>query len=290
MNACPVCQAALRDWFEKGSRHLARCVSCGLIIVREGVARTSTGASIYEAEETVFLADGNEAYYLDHETAFTNARLKLDWVARDLASGRRLLDAGSNFGHFLKLAAERFDARGLDLSPQAVAWSREHLGVESTVMSIYALPDGLREFDAVTCWDVIEHLPDPLGALRALRSSLKPGGLLFLSTPDAGSVAARLLGRRWHYLDPLQHITVFSRENLRQALAAAGLAVLRTGTLGHSYRLRYVFDRLAYLHRDGVLGAAAVAGRWAARPLLGRSVRLDLRDVLVLTASRKDGG
>ena len=70
----------------------------------------------------------------------------------------------------------------------------------------------------------------------------------------------------------------------------AGLAVLRTGTLGHSYRLRYVFDRLAYLHRDGVLGAAAVAGRWAARPLLGRSVRLDLRDVLVLTASRKDGG
>jgi SAM-dependent methyltransferase len=287
--ACPLCRVAMRPWCVKAGRHLVRCPSCRLIVVREGLALTRSGVSIYEADdESVFRADGNEGYYLDHETNLQNSRRKLAWVAHELPAGARLVDAGSNFGHFLAVARERYAASGFDVSPMAVAAARERFGVESIVASVYALPASLGSADAVTCWDVIEHLPDPLAALRALRALLRPGGLLFLSTPDAGSPVARVLGRRWHYLDPVQHITVFGRANLGTALARAGFAVVRVGSLGHDYRVRYVFDRLAYLHRRGVLGGAVAAARALARPLGGRSIHLDLGDVAIVTAVRTE--
>ncbi len=256
------------------------------MVVPEGIATNERGVSIYEAEENVFAADGNDGYYMDHESNLANSRLKLDWVRHDLAPGARLLDAGSNFGHFLKVAQEHYDASGFDLSAAAVAWAGEHFGVRSTVASVYdaGIPEG--SFDAATSWDVVEHLADPLAALEQIRRVLRPGGRLFLSTPDAGSVTARVMGRRWHYLDPVQHITVFSRANLRRALERAGYSVIRMGSLGHRYRIRYVFDRLRYLHPRGLLGAAVSSGRFLANPFKDRSIYLQLGDVVVATASR----
>ena len=67
---------------------------------------------------------------------------------------------------------------------------------------------------------------------------------------------ARVLGRRWHYLDPVQHITVFSRSTLRTLLEQTGFEVVEMASLGHSYRVRYVFDRLRYLHPAGAVGLA----------------------------------
>jgi SAM-dependent methyltransferase len=138
----------------------------------------------------------------------------------------------------------------------------------------------------VTSWDVLEHLADPLAALERLRRLLRPGGRLFLSTPDAGSLTARLMGRRWHYLDPVQHITVFSRDNLRRALERAGFSVVRMGVLGHRYRVGYVFDRLRYLHPQGLIGAAVSLGRFLGRLFGNRSIYLQLGDVVVMTAVR----
>jgi SAM-dependent methyltransferase len=279
----------MHDWCVKVGRHLLRCPSCRLIVVREGLALTSSGVSIYEADdESVFQADGNEGYYLDHETNLENSRRKLAWVARDLPAGARLLDAGSNFGHFLAVAGEGYRASGFDVSPMAVRASHQRFGVESFVASVYALPPSLGPFDGITCWDVIEHLPDPLAALRNLRTLLRPGGFLFLSTPDAGSIVARVLGRRWHYLDPVQHITLFGRANLSAALERSGFAPVRVASIGHDYRLRYVFDRLAYLHRRGPLGAGVRLARWLSRPLRGRAVHLDVGDVAIVTAVRTE--
>lgn len=255
-------------------------------MVPEGVATNEHGQSIYEAEDNVFGADGNDGYYMDHESNLANSRLKLEWVRRDLAPGARLLDAGSNFGHFLTVAQEHYDATGFDLSPAAVAWSKQQFGVRSTVASVYntGLPEG--SFDGVTSWDVVEHLADPAAALDQLRRLLRLGGRLFLSTPDAGSLTARVMGRRWHYLDPVQHITVFSRDNLARLLKQAGFSILRMGSMGHRYRIRYVFDRLRYLHPKGPLAWVVSGGRLLATPFGDRSIYLQLGDVVVVTAIR----
>jgi SAM-dependent methyltransferase len=285
---CPLCGAAFRDWFVKQGRRLVYCPGCRLVSVPGGVTLTGEGVSIYEGEDNVFLRDGNAAYYLD-ETNLRSCHVKLAWVRGFLKDGASLLDVGANYGHFLKAAQAAYPAAvGFDLSPQAVRWSRHHFRVRNHTASLYDPPRALRgPYEGVTCWDVIEHVPDPLAALDNLRALVAPGGYLFLSTPDAGSLVARLMGRAWHYLDPEQHLHLFSRSNLGRALRRAGFDVLAFRSFGRYYRVRYVIDRLLHLHRNPLLRLGVALGTLPLRPLRECSVYLQLGDVVGVAARRR---
>jgi SAM-dependent methyltransferase len=286
---CPICQGAFHFWFSRGARHYERCGDCGLLVVPEGLALDSAGVSIYESvDESVFEIDGNDGYYFDDDTNLANSHRKLAFVERYLPHGSRLLDAGANFGYFLKTACESYRASGFELSPTAAAWSRRTFGVANVAGSVYDPPKDGVPWDAVTSWDVIEHLADPETALRRLAGLLRRRGWLFLSTPDAGSLVARVLGRRWHYLDPVQHITVFSRANLEALLASTGYETVQMGSLGHGYRVRYVFDRLCHLHPGGAIGLALRAARVLSRPVARLSIYLQLGDVVIVAARLRD--
>lgn len=281
---CKICGGPEQPWFTRQERQLVRCTGCGLVSVPDGLVRDAAGVSIYESEDNIFVQEGNDAYYLD-ETNLWSCRLKVDWIRRLCPSGR-LLDAGANYGHFLKEAQEDYDASGFELSPQAVRWSREKLGVRNEVGSIYDPPAAEESFDVVTSWDVIEHLEDPLGALTRLRELLKPGGCLFLSTPDAGSGMAKLLGSRWYYLDPIQHLNLFSFKNLSLCLQRSGFEVLERCSFGRYYRLQYIADRLGQLYRRGVLKALMTCGTSVIRLFGSRSVYIKLGDVMGVAARR----
>lgn len=286
-SSCPLCAAPARPWFVKAGRTVARCASCRVVFVPEGLARTPSGATIYEADAPVFLADGNDEYYLDDESNLASARDKVRWVRAFVRDGARVLDVGSGFGHFLEAASANFAATGLELGPLAVERARLRFGVSCVVGSVYAMPEALSgPFDAVTAWDFIAHVPNPAAALAAMARVLRPGGHIFLSTPDARSVAARALGRHWHYLDPVQHIVLFGRETLGDALEKAGFEPAGWRSFGHHYRLRYVFDRLRYLHR-GPLGWGAALGRALAIPILDHPIYVRLGDVLGVAARRR---
>jgi SAM-dependent methyltransferase len=285
--ACIACGRTGAHWTRKAGRDVWRCPACRLLWVPEGLVVDAAGRSIYEEETPIFLQDGNEQYYLD-ETNLLSCRHKLAWVSAHLPRGSCLLDVGANFGHFLSLARDQYAATGLEVSPAAVKWSREHFGVDNHVGSIYAHPAEIAPpYDAVTLFDVIEHVPDPEGAAAAIARLLAPSGLLFVSTPDARSAVARALGRRWHYLDPVQHIFLFGRENLARVLERAGFDVLEARTFGHHYRLGYVFDRLAYLHHGSALGRAARVAGTALRPVAHRSLYVNAHDVMGLCARRR---
>lgn len=265
-----------------------RCAGCGLITVPERVPGDELASYIGGGADSVFFRDGNEHYYLD-ESNEMSARAKLAWVSEYVPSGSRLLDAGSNFGHFLQVARAAYAASGFDVSPVAICWSHEHLGVNAVTASIYDLSQfASASFDVVTAWDVIEHLVNPLEALRQLHRVLRPGGLIFVSTPDAGSRVARALGGHWHYLDPEQHRTLFSRATLRSALERSGFRVRALRTFGRHYRAGYVIDRLRHVH-PGI--AAVIPERAAAylRARLAFKVYIDLGDVCGIMAERVNG-
>jgi SAM-dependent methyltransferase len=282
--ACPLCGAALDAGYLKLGRRVHTCRSCGHITVPEGVAVGPDGRSIYESPRPVFEQDGNIEYYLDESTTVA-ARDKAALVGRFCAPGTRLLDAGASYGHFLAVAQERFDACGLEINQAAVEWSIRHFGVRNTVGSVYAPPPGLAgPFGAITCWDIVEHLAEPERALRRCRDLVPTGGWLFLSTPDAGSLVARAMGRHWHYLDPLQHINLFSRGNLESLLRRAGFRPRQWVHLGHSYRVSYVANRLEYLLRDSALRHLARGLQIAVRPIRECHLTLKLWDVMAVAA------
>jgi SAM-dependent methyltransferase len=86
-------------------------------------------------------------------------------------------------------------------------------------------PDG--SFDLVILFQTLEHLPDPLAALRHCRRLLAPGGRLVVSVPNHASWQARWFGRKWFHLDVPRHLFHFDPASLRACLDRAGFTIER---------------------------------------------------------------
>lgn len=279
-----MCGGPASLWVQRGDRELMRCRDCGFAWIPQGVARIGTGESIYESDEPIFATERD--YYLD-ETAIDSARAKLEWVARFVPQGGALLDVGANYGHFLQQAQQKFDAVGIEPSATVVTWGREHLGVRLEQGSIDTdNPAYVDRFDAITLFDVIEHLPDPRAALQRCRRYLKRGGHLFVTTPDAGALVARLLGAHWYYIDITEHISLFSVASLTRLLEQCGFHVAARRTFGRTYRLSYIERRLRQLSGDSLFLRAAHLASLPLR-LAGRArVPISAGDVMGVAASR----
>lgn len=140
---------------------------------------------------------------------------------------KKLLDVGSGNGQFLLDAQKTgWRATGLELDPKAVAVSRA-LGLHVIHGGIEMMDDFENEFDVITLSHVIEHLHNPRSAIEACFRALKPGGMLWLETPNIGSLGHKLYGRWWRGLEPPRHLVIFSRDALANLLMQAGFVDLR---------------------------------------------------------------
>jgi SAM-dependent methyltransferase len=87
------------------------------------------------------------------------------------------------------------------------------------------VPDAYKaSFDLVSLSHVIEHVHDPLKVLKHCHSLLKPGGTLWLETPNLSSYGAQHYGAGWRDLAPPRHLTLFNKNNMAGLLEDAGFA------------------------------------------------------------------
>ena len=172
--------------------------------------------------------------------------VRLGYVAdRTALRGAKVLDVGCG-GGLLSEAMARAGAgvTAIDLADDLVRVARLHalesgVKVDYRVQSVEALAGEMPgAFDAVTCMEMLEHVPDPGAIIRACAALLKPGGKLFVSTlnrtPAAFALAivgaeyvARLLPRGTHqYRDFIRpsELAAWLREAGLELDDVAGLA------------------------------------------------------------------
>jgi SAM-dependent methyltransferase len=155
-------------------------------------------------------------------------RAYADRLVRNLrrpSNGGRLLDIGCGQGTFLsEMSRAGWRVLGIEPDSSAAAVARANsVPVVDEPLERAQLTPG--SFDAVTMNHVIEHLHDPNEALRIAHRLLKPGGLLWIATPNLDSRGHALFGRDWIGLEPPRHLVVFTRTSLARAVAGAGFEV-----------------------------------------------------------------
>ncbi|HEX9890138.1 MAG TPA: class I SAM-dependent methyltransferase [Nitriliruptorales bacterium] len=242
--------------FDVGRWHVVACGACGHRYVDprpDGeVLRTEVYHEHYFANPAFHATDGDAYHgYMDYrrDRPHIEARLRevLDHVEAKRAPGR-LLDVGCGFGFFVALAQRSgWDAWGAELNHHAVAWGREHVTDRVVEATVDDLPFEDASMDLVTLFDVIEHLPDPAHDLVEVARVLRPGGHLVVATPDAGSLAARVLGARWLEVQRApEHLHFFDVPGLSRLLANAGFAAIEWHTMGKITSVRTVLADLKF--------------------------------------------
>jgi SAM-dependent methyltransferase len=233
-----------------------------------------------EALESAY-AEAESADYVEEEAGQREtARKTLERIERHTRRGS-LLDLGCWVGFLLDEARARgWSPVGVEPSTFACAFARERFGLDvrqGELMSTELEPGA---FDAVVLGDVIEHLLDPGRALDHIAALMRPGGVIHLAVPDAGSRLARAMGARWWSVIPT-HVQYFTRHSLTTLLARHGWTVLEMTTAPKAFTVRYYLGRLGGYNE--ALGRAVVAGAQS----LGVADRMwapDFRDRMAVVA------
>jgi 2-polyprenyl-3-methyl-5-hydroxy-6-metoxy-1,4-benzoquinol methylase len=164
--------------------------------------------------------------------------------AASAQDSHRLLDVGAHVGVFVEVAAKRgWEASGLEPSRWAVEQGRQRgLTMHQGILRDAELDQAA--YDAVTMWDVVEHLIDPMADLVEAERLLKPGGALLVHTINVDSALARLMGKHWPWLVEM-HNYFFSPTTLGTMVEKAGLEVHSAHTQGRYLHLGYLLSRLS---------------------------------------------
>lgn len=210
---------------------LVRCMECGAEQVEprpsdEALAAFYEGAD-YTAHEPV-----------DDAAARQRAAYQLAFLERSgvPVQGARILDVGSGGGQLL-VAARAAGATVCAVDPASHA--REACARQGLEHAARIEELGQRVFDGIVMSHVLEHVPDPVAVLAALRAHLAPGGALAIEVPNRASLRAQA-SPRWmttlgaderHRAFPA-HLWYFTPRTLSQALARARLEVVAQQTVG----------------------------------------------------------
>lgn len=148
----------------------------------------------------------------------------LHWVrAAGLRLDARILDVGSGAGQTLVTLAE-YGFRSLTGVDPFVAESHEPVRGVGVLKA--GLEDVRESFDLVMFHHSLEHMVDPLEALRVVRARLRPGGTVLIRMPVVGA-SWRRYGPDWVELDAPRHLHVLSEPGMAVLAVGAGLRVLR---------------------------------------------------------------
>lgn len=157
---------------------------------------------------------------------FDRSRHMVDVIAQRLPAGASIVDIGSGDGSQLVILSQRgYRMTGVERDTRSA--SLQGHAVPVLEGSAEALPPQLPRgsFDAVMFKQVLEHLVDPVAALRGAAELLRPGGAMFVEVPNNQCAIARRSGLAWEHMDVPRHLNFFDEASLRATATRAGLQV-----------------------------------------------------------------
>lgn len=242
---CPLCGAPPAAHHPIGTRsrdgsplHTVLCMQCALAFTNP----MPTLAEVSEFYRDSYRTAYKRTFRPRPRHVLRSARRAVPRLRRIEALGRtdgRLLDVGSGGGEFLYLMRRSgFDVRGIEPNTGYGEFSRDTYGLAVEVTTLEASPEASGPFDVITAHHVLEHLRDPVEALRKMTNWLAPGGLLVIEVPNL-MATYHAPARRFHFA----HLLHFRPETLAALGERVGLTVVDSLTVPMVEHVNIAFRR-----------------------------------------------
>jgi 2-polyprenyl-3-methyl-5-hydroxy-6-metoxy-1,4-benzoquinol methylase len=259
---------------------IVRCKVCDLVYVNptfDEAHYTQVYASQAYQDIVRDLGINSHEYRINR---FGSERVQMMGEHLCLTNGRapRYLDVGCSTGFVVEAARDKgWEAIGIDLNPSAIEFGRSR-GLDLRTLALEDAGFAPRTFDAVSLFDVLEHLLDPRRTLSACADLLAPGGILFLYVPNFDSASRLLMGPHAHFIWPTHHLNYYTPTTIRDLMVRHSLPPELIVTEGLDIE-DYIWYRREVLNRDadGLSEIADVVQFLANAGCYGKNLRVIAR-------------
>jgi SAM-dependent methyltransferase len=244
--SCQICGSSRVKSFLKGvdrfhNRHelyeLVRCSSCSLVWLHNAPPPNEISAH--------YGRDYHRTISASASTSPLRWKLHHDILLRHKQGGA-ILDLGCSSGVFLgTLKGNAWKLHGIEIDADQAEQARRDSGANVFTGDILDAPFAPESFDAITAFDVVEHMYRPDEVVKKALTWLKPGGVFYLALPNIDSWEAKMLGSYWYGLELPRHLSHFGPASLRKLFVTAGYREVYLETPPATYierSVRYLID------------------------------------------------
>lgn len=215
--------------FTKNGFNLVQCLSCGLVYVGNPPSKVELEKLYsFDSGYKVRLRDNSAKFEYD----FKLAKKRYELIKKFKKRGR-ILDIGCSTGFFLDVAKKNgWETFGIEISKDLAELAKKRYGLNVFIGTLDEINFASNFFDAVTMWDVIEHVENPMRTLCVVNRILKNDGIVIISTPNIDGLFPKLSYKVsnvinfWPHPEPPYHLFQFSKETVKKLLNQAGFKVL----------------------------------------------------------------
>ena len=193
-----------------------RCPQCGLIFIMP----VPVNLADYYPESYHFVPESSE--HLEEGSKPEHYKIE---IVKGFVDNGRLLEIGPSYGSLTYLAKKAgYEVEAIEMNARCCQFLNKVIGVNAINSDDPIATLGqMKPYDVIALWHVIEHLPDPWPTLNAICTSLKPGGIVVLATPNPSSFQFNIMGYRWPHVDAPRHLILIPMKLLAERLEALGM-------------------------------------------------------------------
>jgi len=216
---------------------IVKCAECGFIFANPRIGSKNVLSAYKNMKDS--------SYVKEELGRRKSARSILEMLPQFKLKDKKLIDIGCSTGFLLDEARKLgWEVSGVELSEWAAKYAKEKFGLNIYNSSLKKANIPNNSYDVAIMLDTIEHVLDPRAVLFEIQRILKPGGILYVNTPDIESNSSRLLKAKWWGINQF-HLCYFSKRTLTDLLAFTGFASCKYIAHKRTFTLGYWVQRFA---------------------------------------------
>lgn len=224
---CPVCESdSCKNIFSKEGGMYVKCEDCSMVYLNP-VFKDEAIVQYYQTnhtEQSKVVESDTDNFYIN---IYNGGLDSIENFGQNLSN---ILDIGCSSGTFLDLAKKRnLKTYGVELNKAEFEFARNkgHIVYNQLLDDI----NFDTYFDAITMWDVFEHIIDGEGTLRSMGNLLNKNGIIFLQIPSADSLAAKIMREYCNMFDGLEHVNLYGVETIKKIANKCNFEIINLKTI-----------------------------------------------------------